>query len=138
MTTVPLFYLSENLHSSLSVVGGESPVCSPGASHEEARFQDGAWTVHLHPVPVHLLAGMAPLHSDLRSPGGLLQCAHPRIWRLDRGIIDSLWGRGASPQGALQHAKVRPLSQCFFIHVSILQMGKYLNAAINCQTWRWL
>lgn len=96
------FYLSEWEFPQLSrpVVGGEPPFCSPGTSHEEARLQDGARTVHLHPMPSHIPVGMAPLHSHLCSPRGLLQRAHPSLRRLDKGAVEGLWGRERGPQWA--------------------------------------
>lgn len=89
-----------------SGLGGEPSVWSPGTSHEKAALPHGARAVRLDPVPIHLSPGVAPVHPHLRTPGGLLQCAHPCSRRLDQSFVSGLWGGGTDPQGALQPAKV--------------------------------
>lgn len=87
-------------------LGGQPPVRRPGAAHEEARLRHGARSVRPDPVPGHLVAAVAPVHPDLRAPGGLLQRARPGGGRLDARSVRGLRCRRTGPRGVPEPAKV--------------------------------
>lgn len=103
-------------HFSYSDLGDQSPIWSPGNSHEEAWLQNGPGAVRPHPVPSHLQAGVASLHPHLCPPGRLLQCTHPGSWRLDKSFVQGLWGPGTRPAAAPHSSQVREPFLCVCIN----------------------
>ena len=61
----------------------DATVQSAGAAAGEEGLQNGGGTVCLPQLPGHLAAGVASVHYDFSSRGGLLQRPHPLCRGLD-------------------------------------------------------